>query len=137
MDLTCGSIIVSVAPGSPPVEVVFGNDTAIISIPAGATAEIDATPAGGFTVDNVSGGAVTVTVDGTPTSVPPGGSLDGNAWDFDGFKAPTTAAVALPVLSNTGRQALRRGGVGLQERHGVSGDGMAAIESRWTAIAAA
>ena len=88
VDLTCGSIIVSVAPGSPPVEVVFGNDTAIISIPAGATAEIDSTPAGGFTVDNVSGGAVTVTVDGTPTSVPPGGSLAGNAWDFDGFKAP-------------------------------------------------
>ena len=86
--LTCGSVIVEVAPGSPPVEVVVGDGLAVISVPAGAEAEISATPSGGFTVENVSGGSVAIVVDGTTSTVNPGGTLSGNAWHFDGFKTP-------------------------------------------------
>jgi hypothetical protein len=86
--LTCGSVIVEVAAGSPPVEVVVGNGLAVVSVPPGAEAEISTTPSGGFTVENVTGGAVSVTVDGTTSTVNPGGTVTGNAWHFDGFKAP-------------------------------------------------
>jgi len=86
--LTCGSIIVKVAPGSPAAEVVFDGGLAVITIPSGVTAEVGQTPGGGFTVGGVSGGSVSVTVDGSTTTVAPGGSLTGAAWDFDGFKAP-------------------------------------------------
>lgn len=86
--LTCGSVIVAVAAGSPPVEVVIGGGLAVVSVPAGAQAEVDATPSGSFTVTNVIGGTISVTVDGTTSSVPPGQSVNGNAWDFQGFNAP-------------------------------------------------
>jgi hypothetical protein len=57
-------------------------------VPGGVEAEIDQAADGAFTVGNVSGGAVTVTVDGQTTTVGAGHSLTGHAWDFDGFKAP-------------------------------------------------
>jgi hypothetical protein len=87
-DFKCGSVIVTVDPGSAPIEVVIGPDLAIVTIPAGVEAEVDQTPSGAFTVENVIGGAVTVDVDGTTTTVPAGGSLAGNAWDFTGFLSP-------------------------------------------------
>ena len=43
---------------------------------------------GAFSVENVSGAAVTVTVDGVSTVVDPGEDLTGAAWDFQGFATP-------------------------------------------------
>ena len=87
-DVTCGSVIVQPSAGSPPADVVLGNGLVVITIPGGASAEVDAAPGGGFTIENVSGGNVTVLVDGSETTVEPGETLSGSAWDFDGFKAP-------------------------------------------------
>ena len=86
--ITCGSVIVEVAPGSPPVRVVIGDGLAVIAIPAGTSAKVSTGPGGAFDVQNVIGGTVTVTVDGVSTSVGPGHELSGSAWDFQGFAAP-------------------------------------------------
>lgn len=104
--LTCGSIIVEVAPGSPPVEVVIGGGLASISIPPGGGAEVSTGSGDSFTVENVSGGSVTVTVDGVTSTVDPDEQFTGSAWDFQGFASPidndgtTNVAIAgrtLPV----------------------------------------
>ncbi len=99
---TCGSIVVDVAPGSPPVEVVLGDGLAVVTVPAGVQAEIDQAPNGSFTVDNVSGGTVSVTVDGQTTTVAGPGPFMGQAWDFDGFKAPVDNG-GVPNIAKAGR----------------------------------
>jgi len=98
---TCGSVILEVAAGSPPVEVVIGG-LAVVSIGPGVTAEVDQAAGGGFTVDNVSGGSVSVTVDGQTTTVTPGSSLAGYAWDFVGFKQPVDNG-GVPNIVKAGR----------------------------------
>ena len=64
---TCGSLIVAPVSG-PPVEVVLDGGDIVVSVAAGSSVEIEDTPAGA-TLTNVSGVGVTVTVNGSTTSV--------------------------------------------------------------------
>ena len=84
--LTCGSTIVKTITGL--VEIELDGGLTIVSIPAGAAAEVTDTPNGAL-VANVVGGNVTVVVDGVSTVVAPGSPPRAiNSWKFTGFAQP-------------------------------------------------
>jgi hypothetical protein len=64
--ITCGSITTTVVTGR--VRVRISSDT-FVTIPAGATATVDVARNGTFTISNVVGSGVTVTVRGTTTPI--------------------------------------------------------------------
>jgi Tol biopolymer transport system component len=70
--LTCGSVKLKVTAGR--AEVQLGGGITVVSIPAGAIAEVSDLGAGKFTVQNQSGStaAVTVTTNGMPSTVTAG-----------------------------------------------------------------
>ncbi len=67
--LTCGSLTGKVGTGR--VRVRISNDT-FLTIPAGATAKVEIAPDGKFTISNVVGSGVTLTVKGTTTPIASG-----------------------------------------------------------------
>jgi hypothetical protein len=83
---TCGSITAKIMAGS--AEVVLGGGVTVVSIPAGATAKVSDLGGGLYTVQNIAGVAVTVTVDGIQATVAAGQSSTVAAWDFVGFASP-------------------------------------------------
>ena len=93
--LTCGSVIVETLTGT--VRVVLDGGFIVVTVPAGATAEVSDT-ATGAEVSGVLGNGVTVAVDGVSTSVPPGGpAVSFASWSASGFRAP----VDNPPVLNT------------------------------------
>ena len=85
--VTCGSVRVEdITVG--PVAVALPGGLVTVTVPVGARAMVDTTADGRFAVSAVSGGAVTVTVDGVTTQVAAGASLSGWSWDFIGFLKP-------------------------------------------------
>jgi hypothetical protein len=84
--LTCGSVVVEVISGV--VEVELGGGLAVVAIPDGSAAVVDASPNGAFTVD-VQAGWVTVKVDGVVTTLDAGDApATIRTWDFVGFEQP-------------------------------------------------
>jgi len=78
--LTCGSITAQVATGQ--VRVRLSSDT-FVTIPAGATAKIDVATDGTFTVGNVVGSGVSVTVEAATTALVAGAAPRSfAAWTF-------------------------------------------------------
>lgn len=93
--LTCGSVIVETLTGT--VRVVIDAGFIVVTVPAGATAEVSDTPTGAE-VSGVLGAGVTVAVDGVSTALPPGGPAASFAsWSASGFRAP----VDNPPVLNT------------------------------------
>lgn len=107
-DLTCGSTILDVTQGE--VEVV--SPLTVISVPAGASAEISDNGNGTYTIQNLGGGDVTVTTNGVASTVPSGGSATALAvYAFSGFFKPVDnptvlnlakAGQAIPVKFSLG-----------------------------------
>jgi Tol biopolymer transport system component len=91
---TCGSIEVRVISGQ--AEVVLSSDTSV-SVPSGVTATIEDTGSGRFAITEVSGGSVTVTMEGQTTSVSQPTSLA--AWTFVGFAQPVDNGGVLNVAN--------------------------------------
>jgi hypothetical protein len=93
--INCGSVIVKVITGE--ATVVLDGGATTVSVPTGGTAEVSGDASTGFTVQNEGGAPVTVTVDGTPSTVPSGQTgFAGGDWSFQGFIQPVTA---LPTLN--------------------------------------
>ena len=82
----CGSVTIVVEGGN---GVTVATGQASIGIPQGATTKLDSTAAGETTVGDVSGGTVTVTVDGVTVAVPAGQSgIFSTTNRFIGFEQP-------------------------------------------------
>ena len=78
--VTCGSITVSVASGV--AEVLLGDGTTSVTVPAGSTAKISDLGGGSYLVENVGeSGDVSVVVHGNPSSVTPGQSTTVSTGD--------------------------------------------------------
>jgi Tol biopolymer transport system component len=93
--LTCGSVIVETLTGT--VRVVLDGGFLVVTVPAGATAEVSDT-ASGAEVSGVLGTGVTVVVDGVSTALPAGGpAVSFASWSASGFRAP----VDNPPVLNT------------------------------------
>lgn len=86
--IKCGSVIHTVDIDSGAAEVEIIPDFAYVSISGGTEAEVEVTAGGGYTVENVVGGSVTVVIGSTTSTVDPGETASGSAYVFDGFKAP-------------------------------------------------
>jgi hypothetical protein len=85
--LSCGSITAQVAAGD--IEVVAGGGLTVVSIPAGSTATVDEAADGSVVVSDVTGGPVSVAVDGVARTVHPGDPPAAfESWDYDGFLHP-------------------------------------------------
>lgn len=92
--LTCGSVIVEALTGT--VRVVLDGGVVVVTVPAGASAEVSDTTTG-VEVSDVAGSGVTVAVNGVSTSVPPGGpGVSFASWSASAFQAPVDAK---PVLN--------------------------------------
>ena len=94
--VTCGSVSVQVIEGS--ADVVLGGGLTVVSINAGVTAKVTQNPDGSFSVQNLGGGNVTVTVDGVTTTIGSGQSKSVTALDFQGFAAPVDNRPVLNVV---------------------------------------
>lgn len=100
VDVTCGSITTKVISGV--VEVVLGGGITLVSVPAGVTAKVTDTGDGTFGVQNLGGGAVTVTVDGVGGTIVPGQTASVATTRFVGFSAPVDNPDVVNVV-NAGR----------------------------------
>lgn len=67
---------------------VLGGGLTVVSIAAGVTARVTEGADGSFTVENLGGGTVSITVDGVTTTVASGQSKTVSALDFQGFTSP-------------------------------------------------
>jgi Tol biopolymer transport system component len=83
--VTCGSITLKVIGGL--ARIVLLGGTTVVEVPAGTTAKIAENPDATLSVQNLGGGTVTVTANGSTTGVGPGASLVVSAR-FEGFFAP-------------------------------------------------
>jgi hypothetical protein len=93
----CGSITTTVVQGT--VHLLLDDGAATVSIPAGVTAHVVENADGSFSVQHVDGeAAISVTVDGSNTTVLGGDTLHIETWDFVGFAAPVDAAPTLNVV---------------------------------------
>jgi probable HAF family extracellular repeat protein len=78
--VTCGSLTVTVVAGA--AEVVVGDGLVVVMVPQGATAKISDLGDGSYFVENLgASGDVTVSVDGSPSTVTPGQSTTVSAGD--------------------------------------------------------
>lgn len=85
--LTCGSVALEVISGS--AAIVLGNGLTVVDIPAGGAARVSGSEATGYTVANLGNTAVTITVDGTPSTIAAGSPPSPlRAWNFVGFDQP-------------------------------------------------
>jgi len=85
--ITCGSVRVAVGSGS--AEVVLGGGTSVVTIPSGGEATVTSTGSDSFAVENIGDTTVTLTVDGTSTSVGPNTpATTFRTWRFIGFESP-------------------------------------------------
>lgn len=100
VDVTCGSVTTQVISGL--VEVVLGGGVTVVSVPAGVTAKVADTGDGTFHVQNLGGGAVTVTVDGVGGTIVPGQTASVATTRFVGFSAPVDNPDVINVV-NAGR----------------------------------
>jgi hypothetical protein len=92
----CGSITVQVISGA--AELVLGGGLTTVTVPAGVSATLKEQPDGGFSLTDVTGGSLTVTVDGVSSTVQAGQSLTLQAWDFIGFESPVDNGGVLNVV---------------------------------------
>ena len=100
IEVTCGSVQVKVVQGS--AEVILGGGLTVVAVPQGVTAMVSENADEGFTVQNLGGGDLTVSVDGVNTTIGPGSTKSVTAWDFRGFTAPVNNPDVLNVV-NAGR----------------------------------
>jgi hypothetical protein len=91
--VTCGSVTVKVTTGTARIEL---GTTIVVSIPAGVTARVSDTGGGGFSVQNLGGGTVTVTRNGTPSSIAAGQTVSVDA------SPPVITAILGGTLGNGG-----------------------------------
>lgn len=70
--ITCGSVRVDVTAGSATIPLAGGFTT--VSVAAGVGAEVSSLGGGEFSVENLGGGTVTVTIDGVPQTIADGQS---------------------------------------------------------------
>ena len=132
--VACGSVTVEVISGEATVEL---NASTVVSVPAGVTAKITDNGGGGFAIENLGGGPITVTRNGTASTVNPGqtatvdtsppvitanvaGTLGNNGWYrsnvsvtwtvVDGQSAVTSKTNCGPfsVTSNTSPAGVQR-----------------------------
>ncbi len=92
----CGSITLQVISGT--AELVLGGGLTTVTVPAGVSATLEEQPDGGFSLTDVTGGSLTVTVDGVSSTVQAGQSLTLQAWDFVGFESPVDNDGVLNVV---------------------------------------
>ena len=84
--LTCGSVRVKVLSGQ--AQVVLAGGTSVVTIPAGVQAKVSDAGGGSYTVENLGGGNVSVSVDGTTGTIAPGPTTRVATWRFAGFSQP-------------------------------------------------
>jgi Tol biopolymer transport system component len=94
--VTCGSIKVQVVTGA--ARVVLGGGLVVVSVPTGVTAKVTDTGNGGFSVQNLGGGNVTVIVDGLIANISSGATSTVKTWDFQGFSQPVDNLPTLNVV---------------------------------------
>jgi probable HAF family extracellular repeat protein len=97
---TCGSLTITVIAGE--ATVVVGGGRVVVTVPSGAKAKVTDLGAGSYRVDNVgTAGAVTVSLDGTPSSVAPGQTRTVSTGDTT---PPTVVCAAAPrfIIGQTG-----------------------------------
>ena len=94
--LSCGSITTRVISGS--AELVLGDGLTVVTVPEGVIATLDEGADGSFSLSGISGGSVTVTVDGVSNTAAPGQTLTLRAWDFIGFDDPVNNDSVLNVV---------------------------------------
>jgi probable HAF family extracellular repeat protein len=93
--LTCGSVRVAVAKGT--AEVLLGGEVSTVTFGAGADGTVKENPDGSYAVVNHGTVGITVTVDGTTSTVTPSSTLASvRTWKFQGFSAPVNN---LPTLN--------------------------------------
>lgn len=85
LSLTCGSVRLDVATGQ--AQVLLGDGTTVVTVPAGAEAKVTDSGGGSYAVENLAG-APTVTVDGVTSAIAPGSTTTVATWDFVGFAQP-------------------------------------------------
>ena len=94
--LTCGSVIVETLTGS--VQAILDNGVIVVTIPAGSAARISDT-ATGAQVSEVSGPGVTVSVNGSTTTLTPGGpTVSFASRVVSGFSAPVDNQPVLNIV---------------------------------------
>lgn len=91
--VTCGSVIVVVALGEAQVE--SANGDVVVTVPAGASAEVSDRADGGLDVANLGAVTVTVTVEGVPTQLGGGGSGSYGSGDST---PPSVMCPAVPTF---------------------------------------
>ncbi len=96
-DLTCGSIHVAVDSGRVDVHV---SPSRSVTIGAHSAATVEFFANGNFTVSNVRGDNVVVTINGAATPLPAGSSKFFPAWVFTGFSSPVSKS---PNTVNSGQ----------------------------------
>ena len=87
--LRCGSVVADVVAGN--VQVELDHGLGVVTVPAGAKAEVGDRASGGYFVDVLSSttqAPVTLAVAGTTRTLTAGSSVDFETWDFQGFRAP-------------------------------------------------
>ena len=84
--ITCGSVTVKVTTGT--AEVRLDSGTSVVTIPQGGNAKVTDIGAGAFTVANLGEVAVSVTVNGTTTTVNSGTPATVDTAVFVGFARP-------------------------------------------------
>jgi len=93
--VTCGSVNISVVTGQ--AVLVLSEDTTLV-VPAGVTATVAAGSGGRFVISGVTGGTVTLTIEGATVTLGPGESKSIAAWEFVGFFAPVDNAGVFNVV---------------------------------------
>ena len=91
--VTCGSIIVAVSQGEAQVESADGD--VVVTVPAGASAEVQDRPEGGLDVTNLGTVLITIAVSGVPTQLGSGGTGSYGAGDTT---PPSMVCAAAPTF---------------------------------------
>jgi probable HAF family extracellular repeat protein len=136
--ITCGSVTVNVIQGA--AQIVLEGRPTVISVGVGATASVSDNGDGTVLVQNVGdAGEVSVTVDGTETRIPPGGSQSYTVvYPFAGFFSPVDnlptlnaakAGSAIPVkFSLGGNQGLAIFAAGYPKSQKIGCDSSALVD---------
>jgi len=94
--VACGSLRTHVLSGRAVVSLDGGITR--ITLPAGVTAIVDASPSGGYTVQHLDGtSAIEITVNGTTSTVRQGATTTVQSWRFTGYNAPLVNTPSINV----------------------------------------
>jgi hypothetical protein len=93
--VTCGSVEITVAAGE--AVLVLSDDT-LLTIPQGVTVTVESGSDGRFAISGVTGGSVTLTIEGATVTIGAGESKSIAAWEFVGFSAPVDNGGVLNIV---------------------------------------